>query len=63
MIENLITHLNALTPPQTVAFFAAVFAISLILRILICIIWRKGICPLPGFMMFGFWGAAQLRLG
>ena len=51
-------YFNSLTHPQIVAFFAAVFAISLMLRILICIIWRNGICPLPGFMMFGFWGSA-----
>ena len=51
-------YLDALTPPQTVAFFAAVAVTILMLHILRCIIWRNGICPVPQPLLFGFWGAS-----
>jgi len=54
----MVDQFNALTPQQTASLFAAIALSVLLLHALICIIWRNGICPLPGFMMFGFWGSA-----
>jgi len=54
----MIDYFSHLTPPQTVAFFTAAAAAILLLHILRCVIWQKGICPLPSIMLMGFWGVS-----
>lgn len=53
----MIDYFNSLTPHQTAAFLAAV-AIAFLLYVLLCILFQKGICPLPSIMLMGFWGIA-----
>jgi hypothetical protein len=42
---------------HTFAFLAAV-AIAFLLYVLMCILFQKGICPLPSIMLMGFWGVS-----
>jgi len=53
----MLDYFNSLTSSPTASFFAAI-AVAFLLYVLMCVIWQKGICPLPSIMLMGFWGIA-----
>jgi hypothetical protein len=49
---------QSLTTSPAAAIFAALALTILLLHIIRCVIWQKGICPLPSIMLLGFWGVS-----
>jgi len=60
MFTDFLTFFHSLNQHQVFFFYLFVAFVMFLLYTTLCIIFNKGICPLPKPFMFGFWGSAPL---
>jgi hypothetical protein len=58
MFTDFITFFNNLSSLQTFLFFVGIGIVVFILHTVGCILFNKGLCPIPQPLLGGYWGVA-----